>query len=102
MLNESEWKILQPHLTESLQEIKRHRVAHGSTIEEARAAGFGKAALDCYFQLTGYRETNPDNLWRYRRANYGPLCRSCGKPLRTPSAQRCVECGAALHFQSEH
>lgn len=94
MLDDEEWQILLPHLTESLQEIKRHRQGHGSTIEEARAAGFGKAALDCYFDLTGYRETDPDRLWRYKRSDYGAPCQSCGKPLRTQTARRCVECGA--------
>lgn len=95
MLDEAEWAILDPHLTESLREIKRHREENGSTIEEARAAGFGQAALDCYFQLTSYRETDPDALWRYRRSAYGPLCTSCEKPLRTPAATHCAECGAA-------
>lgn len=94
MLDDEEWKILSPHLTEALQEIKQHRQKHGSTIEEARAAGAGRAALDCYFQLTGYRETNPDNLWRYRRSDYGPTCTRCGKPLRKPAAKHCAECGA--------
>ena len=94
MLDDKEWEILSPHLTESLQEIRRHRQAHGSSIEEARAAGFGRAALDCYFELTGYRETNSDNLWRYKRSDYGPLCKSCGRPLRKPAAKCCVECGA--------
>ena len=102
MLTEAEWKILQPHLIESLEEIKRHRVAHGSSIEEARAAGFGRAALDCYFRITGYRESNPDNLWRYRRADYGPLCKACGKPLRTPAARHCVECGADFNSRGGH
>lgn len=96
MLDEFEWKALEPHLTESLQEIKRFRQMNGASIEEARAAGFDQAALHCYFQLTGYRETNPDNLWRYRRANYGDLCRSCGKPLRTPASRLCAECGVEV------
>jgi hypothetical protein len=96
MLDDKEWAVLHPHLIESLQEIKRHRETHNSTIEQARAAGFGKAALDCYFQLTGYRETNPDNLWRYKASDYGPPCESCGKPLRTASAKLCGECGASV------
>ena len=96
MLDDNEWQILSPYLTESLQEIKRHRETYGTTIEQARATGFVRAALDCYFQLTGYRETNPDNLWRYKASDYGPACEACGKPLRTTSAKLCVECGALV------
>ena len=94
MCDEEEWSVLLPHLTESLQEIKGARQTHGSSIGEVRAAGFGRSALDCYFELTGYRETNPDNLWRYRRADYGPPCQACGKLLRTSAASHCVECGS--------
>lgn len=100
MLDDEEWQILLPFLAESLEEIKRHRQTYGSTIEEARAAGFGRAALDCYFNLTGYRETNPDRLWRYKRSDYGPPCDHCGKPLRKPKAKRCVECGAVVESKT--
>jgi hypothetical protein len=96
MLDGMEWEVLYPRLIESIEDIQRHRSIHGSTIEQARAAGFGQAALDCYFQLTGYKETNPDFLWHYKASKYGPLCEHCGKPLRTPEAMLCAECGTSV------
>lgn len=53
-----------------------------------------KPFLDEYERLTGFRETNPNAVWHHRLALYGPPCRVCSKPLRTPQASRCVACGA--------
>jgi uncharacterized OB-fold protein len=52
-----------------------------------------KAALDEYEKITGYRETNPNAVWHHRISIYGPPCRKCGKPLRTPQASFCAACG---------
>jgi hypothetical protein len=93
MLDENEWQILSPHLKASILGIKEHRERFRSTVGEARVPGYGNAALNCYFELTGYKEANPENLWRYRRADYGSLCSVCGKPFRTPRAKQCAECG---------
>lgn len=51
-------------------------------------------ALDLYQRLTSFRETNPNALWHHRMSLYGPICASCGKPLRTPEASFCAACGA--------
>ena len=53
----------------------------------------GKAALDRYFAITGFRETNPNALWHHVLSLYGPPCEACGKPLRTPAANWCAACG---------
>jgi hypothetical protein len=43
---------------------------------------------------TGFEERNPNALWHQRLSLLGPPCERCGKPLRTPVAKHCVECGA--------
>ena len=94
MLEEHEWQLLVPHLQDAIEQIKRQRIANGSSIAQASAAGFGQEALRVYFELTGFRETNVNALWHHRLSHLGPLCTVCAKPLRTPQAKHCAECGA--------
>jgi hypothetical protein len=49
-------------------------------------------ALDAYWQITGERETRFPVLYHHRLALYGPPCRFCHKPLRTPRASLCGCC----------
>jgi len=94
MLDEGEWERLAPLLSNAVTEIRKYREKHGVSIAEARAKAYGQKALSEYFRMTGYRETNPDALWRHRLIMYGPKCGACGKLLRTSQAKHCVECGA--------
>ena len=80
-------------LIRSVTAIQRYRAEHGVGIQEADLATRG-AALALYETLTGVRETNPLALWHHRASFYGPPCRECGIPLRTPQASPGVACGA--------
>ncbi|MGF1595032.1 MAG: hypothetical protein ACFCUW_17255 [Kiloniellaceae bacterium] len=93
MLDDHEWAEVEPLLTNAIEQIKDYRAAHGVSLAEARAKGYGKEALERYFQITGFRETNADALWHHRLSDFGPPCNVCGKPLRTPRAKRCAACG---------
>ena len=94
MLEEHEWDLVEPHLANSIQQIKNYREKHDCSLAVARAQGYGLEALRVYEQLTGYRETNADALWHHRISQFGPPCRVCDKPLRTASATICAACGA--------
>jgi hypothetical protein len=96
MLDEAEWAEVEPLLADEMRQIKRYRAEHGVSLAEARRDGYGKEALERYFQITGFRETNALALWHHRLELYGPPCRDCGKPLRTPKAKLCAACGAAV------
>lgn len=94
MLDEAEWAQLQPELSGIISSIKRHReYHHSSSIEEARANAIKDPALELYFKLTGFEETNIDALWHHRISLYGEPCPECSKPLRTKVARFCAECG---------
>jgi hypothetical protein len=55
-----------------------------------------------YVRITHYAETNPNAVWHHRLSLYGPPCRSCGKPLRTPQAKAVSMggCNTGLKFTS--
>jgi hypothetical protein len=94
MLDEHEWELISPHLTEAAREIKTYRATHGASVREAKDEVYGDGALRRYFELTGFRETNVDAIWHHRLSRFGPPCATCAKPLRTPRAKFCGECGA--------
>jgi hypothetical protein len=93
MLDASEWERVGPVLTNRVQAIKDYREKTGASLEEA-VKGAPWEALAVYREITGYAETNINALWHHRIELYGPPCHACSKPLRTPVAKRCVECGA--------
>jgi hypothetical protein len=50
--------------------------------------------VDEYERLTGVRVASATVVMHHRLAGFGPPCGTCSKPLRTPIAQFCLECGA--------
>ncbi len=96
MLDEAEWTLVNEQLKAALQSIKSYRQEHGVALDavpnyEQRFA----IALRLYEDLTGFHETNPNALYHHRLSLYGPPCKACGKPLRTPRATFCAACGAS-------
>ena len=52
-----------------------------------------KELLDYYFDLTGFKETEPNAIMHHSIDQFGPDCENCGKPYRTPKAKICMACG---------
>ncbi len=94
MLDEQEWRQVEPHLSNALREVQEYRATHGVSLKAAKDAALGKGALRAYHDLTGFRETNFQAIWHHRISLYGAPCKVCGKPLRTPAATFCAACGA--------
>lgn len=92
MLTEQEWQAVSPHLANAVEQIKRYRDEHSSSLAEANAKGFGIEPLALYESMTGFKETNPNALYHHRLSLYGPECPQCGKPLRSPQARFCAVC----------
>lgn len=80
MLEEQEWKMVVPHLTNALEQIMRYREEHGVSLAEAREKGYGQQAMRVYEMLTGHQASCADALWHHRISIYGPPCSACGKP----------------------
>jgi hypothetical protein len=96
MLEEHEWAVVLPRLYEGIRKIREYRSAQDATLEAAKRHVYEHGALERYFEITGFRETNINALWHHRLSLFGPPCNTCGKPLRTPRAKLCAECGAAV------
>lgn len=93
MLDESEWSHVLPSLRVGVRDFQRYQTEHNAPTVTAKDYILGQGALDRYFEMTGYRETNVNALWHHRASAFGPPCHACGKPLRTSRASFCAECG---------
>jgi hypothetical protein len=94
MLTEREWEVMEPVLHQAILDVQAYRSDHGVTLKEAVRHGHGESALRLYRDITGRSETNSDAIWHHRVSIYGPPCKGCSKPLRTPQASFCAACGA--------
>ncbi|MBU2712619.1 hypothetical protein [Zooshikella harenae] len=92
MLDESEWAVIHPILIEDKKFITQKRKEYGMTIREVFEA-FTTPSCIKYYELTGFKETNPDSIWHHRNSALGEDCPSCGKPFRTVKAKLCAACG---------
>jgi hypothetical protein len=69
--------------------------------EKMVAAGPEVAAmLARYNAMTGFAEINFAAVMHHRTIDFGPLCESCAKPLRTPEAKFCAECGHGVSTET--
>ncbi|HEY2583729.1 MAG TPA: hypothetical protein VGI43_18105 [Mucilaginibacter sp.] len=51
------------------------------------------ALLDYYNELTGFGETEAEEIMHHQISQYGPICENCGKPYRTQTSTFCTACG---------
>jgi hypothetical protein len=89
MLTDQEWEIVHPVV--SMERIKEIRQQYNISLDEAR-----KHLCDKYNEVTGFNETNVNAIWHHINSKYGPDCKKCGKPYRTPQARYCAECGDGI------
>ena len=82
--------MLEPDEFATFSELRRAGVHAVGTAVEDRF----RAALEFYERVTGFHETNINAASHHAVELFGPACEQCGKVLRTPTASRCVLCGA--------
>jgi hypothetical protein len=84
MLDEQEYSIAMDYYSEGFKIFGVEASTKGERF---------KRLLDYYFELTGYRMTEPNAVMHHRIQIYGPPCEKCGKPYRTSLAKFCASCG---------
>ena len=92
MLNEDEWKIVDPEKYYSMRQIQQYRGETGCSLKEAKG-NFETHIQKTYFELTGIKEPNYELIYKRRISDYGPICKICSRPYRTNKASFCAECG---------
>jgi hypothetical protein len=94
MLDECEFAEVVPLYRDGLTLIKEAEAQHDHPMRGTALEERFRPLLDAYERITGFRESNANAVMHHRLALYGPPCQSCGKPLRTPNAARCMVCGS--------
>lgn len=82
-----------PLLAASIENIQRYRHRHGVGLEQVPIPEMYWAASALFREMTGVADIDPQALGHHRRAELGPQCTHCQKPLRTPQAKLCAACG---------
>jgi hypothetical protein len=95
MLDEDEFAHVAQHARDGKSELIDAPPFDGPAWKHPVMTTATKRLLDEYNRITGFGETNPNAVWHHRLSLYGPVCNSCGKPLRSPTARFCAACGAA-------
>jgi hypothetical protein len=96
MLDEREFAGIAPLHTLGLQSVKEYRANTGAPLKNVPLTEHFQEMLAQYEAITGFKETNPNAVWHHRLSLYGPPCKSCGKPLRSPKAKLCGSCMAPI------
>jgi hypothetical protein len=92
MLDEQEYAEIASLFHSGTQSVKECRRKTGAALKSVPLAECFAPMLSRYEAMTGYTETNANTVMHHRLSLYGPPCRRCGKPLRTPLARICGSC----------
>ncbi|HEX8901453.1 hypothetical protein [Vitreimonas sp.] len=96
MLSDEEFAPIHSALQNRIERMKEYCRTHARASLAEAAQHCCDDALDYYEKISGVRLAHPDQLDWVRLSQYGRLCPSCEKPLRTPRAKLCVACGFEL------
>ena len=96
MFDDEEFSTLSKLHSECVRATKEFRQQTGLPLQGACLEDRFRPMLDKHFEMTGFRETNPNAIMHHKRSQYGPACRQCGRPLRTPITKKCYECGEVV------
>src|SRR5271170_6827689 len=92
MLDEVEFAEVSRSHREATRDTKKYREQYGVSLKDVPTGQYFRPLLEIYERLTGLKETNPNAVLHHRLSLYGPPCKRCVKPLRSPSAKLCGNC----------
>ena len=92
MLDEDEFAEVAHLYSEAIRGTKRFRQESGADLKHPTIDDLYRPVREKYEQLTGMKESNENAIMHHRIALYGPPCKRCSRPLRTPKARLCGNC----------
>jgi hypothetical protein len=92
MLDENEYAEIWQLYGEGMRATKEFRKRWGWPLHESRPDARMAPLLRRYEEMTGYKETVANAVMHHRLSLYGPPCKRCSRPLRTPRAKLCGSC----------
>lgn len=93
MLDEDEFKVVSELYRQAFSLTEEFRQNHNISIENTSIDERFRPVREAYEKMTGVKNCHHNAVIHHRISNYGDLCVSCGKPLRTPQAAFCAACG---------
>jgi len=92
MLNDEEYAEVSRLYSGGIRATKEFRERWGVPLKDALTEERFRPVRDAYERLTGMKESNQNAIMHHRLSLYGPPCKNCHKPLRTPRAKLCASC----------
>ena len=92
MLDEEEFAEVAQLYSEAFRQVKRFRETSDTDLKHPTVDELFRPVRDKYKRLTGIKESNQNAIMHHRISLYGPPCKFCGRPLRTPKAKLCGSC----------
>jgi hypothetical protein len=92
MLDEEEYAEVARLYNQAIKATKEFRRTWAIPLENAGIHERFAPVRIQYELITGMKELNENAIMHHRISLYGPPCKHCHKPLRTPQAKLCAAC----------
>jgi len=92
MLEDDEYAEVWSLFRDAMRSTKEFRQRWNIPLENASTEERFGPVRSHYERLTGMKDCHENAILHHKLSLYGPPCKNCQKPLRTPNAKLCGNC----------